>query len=145
MQVMMDGSSRPSAKRRCALKLLPSLRDFGGSSGIRTHFAELVGPASLPPYIISPPTLLSIPHPACPTSSSVPSSNHLPTHRHTTMSSTTTWNVLPVEMKLSVVDLLDLHDVKSLSLVNWGARSITVPSIFRVRPLVLMPLLDTNR
>ncbi|KAI0734567.1 hypothetical protein C8Q72DRAFT_399788 [Fomitopsis betulina] len=45
--------------------------------------------------------------------------------------STTTWNTLPAEMKLSVVDLLDLHDVKSVSLVNWEAHSITIPSIFR--------------
>ncbi|KZT75176.1 hypothetical protein DAEQUDRAFT_807407 [Daedalea quercina L-15889] len=47
------------------------------------------------------------------------------------MSSTTTWSTLPVEMKLSVVDLLDFHDVKSLSLVNREAYSCTVPSIFR--------------
>lgn len=55
--------------------------------------------------------------------------------------STTTWNTLPAEMKLSVVDLLDLHDVKSVSLVNWEAHSITIPSIFRV---CARPLTDTN-
>ncbi|KAH9837082.1 uncharacterized protein C8Q71DRAFT_584743 [Rhodofomes roseus] len=47
------------------------------------------------------------------------------------MASTMTWNALPVEMKLSVVDLLDFHNVKSLSLVNREAYSYTVPSIFR--------------
>ncbi|KAH9937141.1 uncharacterized protein B0H18DRAFT_969283 [Fomitopsis serialis] len=47
------------------------------------------------------------------------------------MASTTTWNTLPVEMKLSVVDLLDFQDVKCLSLVNREAYSFTVPSIFR--------------
>jgi len=41
------------------------------------------------------------------------------------------WNVLPIEMKLSVVDLLDLNDVRSFSKVNREAYSLSVPAMWR--------------
>ncbi|KAI0936602.1 hypothetical protein AcV5_004697 [Taiwanofungus camphoratus] len=42
------------------------------------------------------------------------------------------WCSLPTEMKLSVVDLLDFSDVKSLALVNYGTYVLCVPSMFRL-------------
>ncbi|PCH33821.1 hypothetical protein WOLCODRAFT_94261 [Wolfiporia cocos MD-104 SS10] len=47
------------------------------------------------------------------------------------MAATSAWNSLPAEMKLAVADLLDFHDVKSLSTVNKETYSLCVPSIFR--------------
>ena len=137
----MDGSSRRASAGRCALA---RLRDLGGCSGIRTHFLRRARRTSLSPsYIRCLPCLLHPPPPMTPiVRSPATPSNYLPSPN---MSSTTTWNTLPAELKLSVVDLLDLHDVKSLSLVNREAHSITVPSIFRVRALVLLPPIDTSR
>ncbi|EMD42197.1 hypothetical protein CERSUDRAFT_110738 [Gelatoporia subvermispora B] len=43
----------------------------------------------------------------------------------------TPWYTLPAEMKLSVVDHLDLDDVKALALVNKQAYHLCVPSKFR--------------
>ncbi|OBZ80031.1 hypothetical protein A0H81_00899 [Grifola frondosa] len=41
------------------------------------------------------------------------------------------WNTLPVEMKLSIVDLLNLADVKSFATVNREAYTLSVPTLFR--------------
>ncbi|CCL98983.1 uncharacterized protein FIBRA_00991 [Fibroporia radiculosa] len=41
------------------------------------------------------------------------------------------WETLPAEMKLSVVDLLDFGDIRSLALTNRQSYSLSVPSLFR--------------
>ncbi|KAJ3477544.1 hypothetical protein NLI96_g10396 [Meripilus lineatus] len=42
------------------------------------------------------------------------------------------WNTLPAEMKLSVVELLDLKDVRSFALVCKDAYAISVPAMWRL-------------
>lgn len=42
------------------------------------------------------------------------------------------WDALPAEMKLAIMDLLDLPDVKSLAKVNRQAYLLSVPTLFRV-------------
>lgn len=49
--------------------------------------------------------------------------------------STAAWSSLPVEIKLSVVDLLTLDDIKSFSAVDSETYSLCEPSMFRVSPL----------
>lgn len=44
------------------------------------------------------------------------------------------WSSLPTEMKLAVVDILDIDDVKVLSKVDQGSYALCVPAIFRVSP-----------
>ncbi|KAI0331937.1 hypothetical protein GY45DRAFT_1352993 [Cubamyces sp. BRFM 1775] len=41
------------------------------------------------------------------------------------------WATLPVELKLSIVDQLDLSDVQSFSTVNRESYNLSVPSLFR--------------
>ncbi|KAI8980679.1 hypothetical protein BD414DRAFT_103545 [Trametes punicea] len=41
------------------------------------------------------------------------------------------WSSLPIEMKLSIVDLLELNDVRSLARVNRESYDLSIPSLFR--------------
>lgn len=45
---------------------------------------------------------------------------------------TSQWHALPTEMKLAVVDNLDLNDVKVLSNVDQRTYQICVPATFKV-------------
>lgn len=53
------------------------------------------------------------------------------------MSSLANWNDLPVEMKLTIVDQLELDDVKSFSRINQESYTLSVPALFRVSLLSL--------
>ncbi|OCH95766.1 hypothetical protein OBBRIDRAFT_767021 [Obba rivulosa] len=60
-----------------------------------------------------------------------------------TTHSTIPWASLPAEMKLSVVDHLDVDDVKALALVNREAYSLCVPSKFRSVRITSIEALQT--
>ena len=42
------------------------------------------------------------------------------------------WTSLPAEMKLAIVDQLDLDDVRALAKVNHESYQLSIPSLFRV-------------
>lgn len=44
----------------------------------------------------------------------------------------TSWNILPTEMKLAVIENLELDDVKAFSQVDQSSYAACVPSIFKV-------------
>lgn len=46
---------------------------------------------------------------------------------------TASWSCLPVEMKLSIVDQLDLDDVRTFAKVDREAYNLSIPALFRVR------------
>lgn len=48
-------------------------------------------------------------------------------------STTTTWHSLPNEMKLAIIDVLELEDIKSLSKVDQRTYQACVPAQFKVR------------
>lgn len=48
------------------------------------------------------------------------------------------WHSLPTEMKLSVVAHLDTDDVRSFAKVNKEAYTLAVPSLWRVRTVLLV-------
>lgn len=50
------------------------------------------------------------------------------------------WTALPAEMKLSIVDQLDLQDVKTFSNVSHECYQLSVPALFRVRPVLFFQL-----
>lgn len=56
------------------------------------------------------------------------------------MASTQTWNSLPTEMKMAVVNLLEAEDIESLSKVNMEAYYLSVPVIFQVCSAALASL-----
>lgn len=43
-----------------------------------------------------------------------------------------TWNCLPTEMRVAIVDLLEFDDVKAFSKVNLDAYYLSIPVIFKV-------------
>lgn len=47
-------------------------------------------------------------------------------------SSAVPWDLLPTEMKFSVVELLDPADVQAFSKVNMQAYTLAVPALWRV-------------
>lgn len=42
------------------------------------------------------------------------------------------WHTLPIEMKIAVVDLLSVDDVKVFSMVDQEAYALSVPTMFKV-------------
>lgn len=46
---------------------------------------------------------------------------------------TASWSCLPAEMKLSIVDQLDLDDVRTFAKVDREAYNLSIPALFRVR------------
>lgn len=57
----------------------------------------------------------------------------------------TTWNCLPTEMKLTVVNLLEYEDVKSMSKVNRDAYYLSLPAIFKVSFFTFQAFTNVNR
>lgn len=51
----------------------------------------------------------------------------------TTTTSTGRWHALPTEMKLAIVDNLDLDDAKAFSKADQRTYQICVPATFKVR------------
>lgn len=65
------------------------------------------------------------------------------------MSSTTTtipsWHSLPVEMKLAIVDNLDLDDARAFAKVNQESYMLSIPALFRVRLLAFPTVFSCSR
>lgn len=56
---------------------------------------------------------------------------------NTPTTTTATWHSLPTEMKLSVVEQLELDQVKTFATLNRQSYAISVPSLWRVCVLLL--------
>jgi hypothetical protein len=58
----------------------------------------------------------------------------------TTLTESSLWYTLPVEMHLAVVDALGFDDVKAFSMVDQRTYALCVPATFKVRdtPLLFM-------
>ena len=128
-------------------------RDTGDSGNGLSHrrLSDLLGAPSPPPirFFLKTAFLSSLDpiHPAHRASSPPPAetASRCTLHSHLSrlrprpavMSSLANWNDLPVEMKLTIVDQLELDDVKSFSRINQESYTLSVPALFRVSLLSL--------